>query len=99
MLGEEGLKAELELKGITPLGGVHDSGKHGLELPQDLGQVCEANPVGAVVCGFDRAINYYKLGMASVSAPCLLKYIQQILTLMMHRFISLTPTSCGSPAI
>jgi hypothetical protein len=42
MLGEEGLKTELELKGIEALGGAHDSGKHGLDLPQDLGDVCKA---------------------------------------------------------
>ena len=43
-LGEEGLKTELELKGIETLGGIDDNGKHGLDLPQDLGEHCEADP-------------------------------------------------------
>lgn len=64
VVGEVGIQEELDLKGITHIGG-----------PQDAGKVVELTPgmflehdhdVGAVVVGFDRNINYYKIQYATL---------------------------------
>lgn len=59
VIGEKGLVEELGLAGFTTLGGPEDATKSidlgsGKYLRHDVG-------VGAVVVGFDRAINYFKL--------------------------------------
>eukprot|EP00903_Cladosiphon_okamuranus_P014478 g13430.t1 len=64
IVGEVGIEEELDLIGVPHFGG-----------PQDAGKVVELNPgyalphdsnVGAVVVGFDRNINYYKIQYAQL---------------------------------
>lgn len=59
VIGEEGILEEMALKGITCLGGPADKGKT-VELK--AGAYMDHDPdVGAVVVGFDRHVNYYKI--------------------------------------
>lgn len=64
VVGEVGIQEELDLKGIQHIGGPADRDKKveltpGMLLEQD-------KDVGAVVVGFDRNINYYKIQMATL---------------------------------
>ncbi|XP_052200310.1 phosphoglycolate phosphatase 1A, chloroplastic-like [Diospyros lotus] len=59
VIGEDGILKELELAGFEYLGGPEDGGKK-IELKP--GFLMEHDPnVGAVVVGFDRYFNYYKI--------------------------------------
>ena len=64
IIGEVGIEEELDLVGITHLGGPKDSGK----VPaMGKGDKLEQDPdVAAVVVGFDRNINYYKIQYATL---------------------------------
>ena len=64
VIGEDGIGEELDLKGIRHCGGTADKDKKvelkpGYALPHD-------DDVGAVVVGFDRNINYYKIQYATL---------------------------------
>ncbi|EIE26103.1 2-phosphoglycolate phosphatase [Coccomyxa subellipsoidea C-169] len=64
IVGEVGIQEELDLKGIRYCGGPDDADKKidlkpGYALPHD-------EDVGAVVVGFDRHLNYYKIQYATL---------------------------------
>lgn len=59
VIGEDGILKELELAGFQYLGGPED-GKKSIELKPGYFMEHDGN-VGAVVVGFDRYVNYYKL--------------------------------------
>ncbi|KAK9822700.1 hypothetical protein WJX81_003938 [Elliptochloris bilobata] len=64
VVGEVGIQEELDLKGIAHIGGPADADKKislkpGFALPHDP-------DVGAVVVGFDRNINYFKIQTAQL---------------------------------
>lgn len=64
VVGEVGIEEELDLLGIAHIGGSQDAGKvvelkPGFALPHDP-------DVGAVVVGFDRHFNYYKIQYAQL---------------------------------
>nr|GEW26128.1 phosphoglycolate phosphatase 1B, chloroplastic-like [Tanacetum cinerariifolium] len=59
VIGEEGILIELELAGFSYLGGPEDGGKK-IELKPGFYMEHDEN-VGAVVVGFDRYFNYYKV--------------------------------------
>ncbi|BDA44388.1 Glycerol-3-phosphate phosphatase [Coccomyxa sp. Obi] len=64
IVGEVGIQEELDLKGIRHCGGPADADKKielkpGYALPHD-------EDVGAVVVGFDRHLNYYKIQYATL---------------------------------
>lgn len=64
IIGEEGIQKELELIGVPFVGGPDDKGKEadmspGSAMPHDA-------DVGAVVVGFDRHVNYYKMQYAQL---------------------------------
>lgn len=64
VVGEQGIQEELDLKGIKHVGGPADADQKvelapGMFLEHD-------HDVGAVVVGFDRYINYYKIQMATL---------------------------------
>jgi len=64
VVGEVGIQEELDLIGVPHFGGPEDGGK-----APDMGPGCmvEHDPdVGAVVVGFDRNINYYKIQYAQL---------------------------------
>ncbi|KAI7841124.1 hypothetical protein COHA_005095 [Chlorella ohadii] len=64
VVGEVGIQEELDLKGIAHIGGPADADKK-VELKP--GMLLEQDPdVAAVVVGFDRHINYYKIQMATL---------------------------------
>eukprot|EP00195_Chlamydomonas_chlamydogama_P006369 CAMPEP_0202895598 /NCGR_PEP_ID=MMETSP1392-20130828/4751_1 /ASSEMBLY_ACC=CAM_ASM_000868 /TAXON_ID=225041 /ORGANISM="Chlamydomonas chlamydogama, Strain SAG 11-48b" /LENGTH=333 /DNA_ID=CAMNT_0049580647 /DNA_START=200 /DNA_END=1202 /DNA_ORIENTATION=- len=64
VIGEEGIQQELDLKGIRHLGGPGDADK---KVNLKAGEFMEHDPeVGAVVVGFDRNINYYKIQYATL---------------------------------
>ncbi|KAF3773904.1 Phosphoglycolate phosphatase 1B [Nymphaea thermarum] len=64
IVGEEGICEELELIGLTCLGGPED-GKKMIDLKPDL-FVEHDKSVGAVVVGLDQYINYYKIHYATL---------------------------------
>jgi len=64
IVGEVGIQEELDLIGVPHIGGPEDGGKvvelaSGYALPHD-------DDVGAVIVGFDRNINYYKIQYAQL---------------------------------
>lgn len=64
IVGEVGIEEELDLVGVPYIGGSADAGKQvelapGYAMPYD-------KDVGAVVCGFDRHVSYYKLQYAQL---------------------------------
>ena len=64
VVGEVGIQEELDLIGVPHFGGPEDAGKQpdmgpGCALPHD-------SDVGAVIVGFDRNINYYKIQYAQL---------------------------------
>jgi len=59
VVGEQGILDELDLAGIRHCGGPADAGK-GIDLAPGYALPHDAD-VGAVVVGFDRHINYYKM--------------------------------------
>eukprot|EP00956_Cyclotella_meneghiniana_P026470 scaffold57263_cov59-Cyclotella_meneghiniana.AAC.7 len=64
IVGEVGIQEELDLIGIPHFGGPEDAGKQ-----PDMGPGCAVShdkDVGAVVVGFDRNINYYKIQYAQL---------------------------------
>ena len=64
IIGEKGISEELDLVGVPWLGGEGDAGKQA-----DMGsggKVDFDHDVGAVIVGFDRHINYYKLQYAQL---------------------------------
>eukprot|EP00879_Flechtneria_rotunda_P009820 GHRR01010270.1.p1 GENE.GHRR01010270.1~~GHRR01010270.1.p1 ORF type:complete len:342 (+),score=115.80 GHRR01010270.1:148-1173(+) len=64
VIGETGILEELDLKGIKYLGGPEDATK---VVKLQKGEYMEHDPeVGAVVVGFDRYINYYKIQYATL---------------------------------
>lgn len=64
VIGEEGIQQELDLKGIQHLGGPGDAEKRVNLKP---GEFMSHDPdVGAVVVGFDRYLNYYKVQYATL---------------------------------
>ncbi|PRW33118.1 phosphoglycolate phosphatase [Chlorella sorokiniana] len=64
VVGEVGIQEELDLKGIAHIGGPADADKK-VELKP--GMLLEQDPdVAAVVVGFDRNINYYKIQYATL---------------------------------
>ncbi|GJP41983.1 hypothetical protein CLOM_g1585 [Closterium sp. NIES-68] len=64
VMGEQGIQLELDLAGINHIGGPED-GKKSIDL--GLGKYMEHDAdVGAVVVGFDRYVNYYKLQYATL---------------------------------
>lgn len=65
VIGEEGILEELETAGIASLGGPADAGRV-VDLAAGSDALVQLDPdVGAVVVGFDRHINYYKLQYAT----------------------------------
>ena len=64
VVGETGILEELDGVGISHLGGEADKGK---EVTLASGQLMEHDPdVGAVIVGFDRNVNYYKIQYATL---------------------------------
>lgn len=64
VIGETGILEELDLKGIQHMGGPEDATK---AVTLKKGEFMEPDPdVGAVVVGFDRYINYYKIQYATL---------------------------------
>ncbi|KAG2499340.1 hypothetical protein HYH03_002916 [Edaphochlamys debaryana] len=64
VIGEVGIQEELDMKGIRHLGGPGDADKR---VTLKSGEFMEHDPeVGAVVVGFDRNINYYKIQYATL---------------------------------
>ena len=64
VIGEIGIQEELDLKGIKHLGGPSDADK---KINLSPGEFMEHDhDVGAVVVGFDRNINYYKIQYATL---------------------------------
>jgi len=64
VIGEAGVIAELEQVGIACCGGGEDGDK---TLNEDMFASAQADAaVGAVVCGWDRGFNFFKLSMASL---------------------------------
>ncbi|KAJ7513355.1 hypothetical protein O6H91_24G002100 [Diphasiastrum complanatum] len=64
VIGEVGIQKELEQAGISYLGGPEDGDK---KIDLKPGQLMEHDhSVGAVVVGFDRYINYYKIQYATL---------------------------------
>lgn len=64
VVGEVGIQEELDLIGVPHIGGPEDGGK-----APDMGSGCALehdSNVGAVVVGFDRNINYYKIQYAQL---------------------------------
>lgn len=64
VVGEVGIQEELDLIGVTHFGGPEDAGK-----APDMGPGCALEhdkDVGAVIVGFDRNINYYKIQYAQL---------------------------------
>eukprot|EP00569_Conticribra_weissflogii_P002447 CAMPEP_0171343036 /NCGR_PEP_ID=MMETSP0878-20121228/16101_1 /TAXON_ID=67004 /ORGANISM="Thalassiosira weissflogii, Strain CCMP1336" /LENGTH=374 /DNA_ID=CAMNT_0011845885 /DNA_START=47 /DNA_END=1171 /DNA_ORIENTATION=+ len=64
VIGEVGIQEELDLIGVDHFGGPEDGGKK-----PDMGPGCKLDhdpDVGAVVVGFDRNINYYKIQYAQL---------------------------------
>ncbi|KAK3020500.1 hypothetical protein RJ639_045442 [Escallonia herrerae] len=70
VIGEDGILKELELAGFHYLGGPEDGGKK-IELKPGFLMEHDEN-VGAVVVGFDRYFNYYKVqnGYSLDSSAC-----------------------------
>lgn len=64
VIGEIGICEELDLVGVPYIGGPADANKQPAMGSGDLLQVDEN--VGAVVVGFDRTINYYKIQYAQL---------------------------------
>mmetsp|Transcript_14586 Transcript_14586/g.20614 ORF Transcript_14586/g.20614 Transcript_14586/m.20614 type:complete len:371 (-) Transcript_14586:173-1285(-) len=64
VIGEVGIGEELDLIGIPWLGGVDDKGKQPPMGPGD--RLEHDHDVGAVVVGFDRNFNYYKIQYAQL---------------------------------
>lgn len=64
VIGEVGIQEELDLKGIKHLGGPSDADKKVNLSPGELME--HDHDVGAVVVGFDRNINYYKIQYATL---------------------------------
>lgn len=64
LIGEIGICEELDLIGVPYIGGPADAGKQPAMGPGDKMEVDE--DVGAVVVGFDRTINYYKIQYAQL---------------------------------
>ncbi|KAL5711696.1 hypothetical protein ACHQM5_013952 [Ranunculus cassubicifolius] len=65
VVGEDGILKELELAGFQYVGGPEDGGKK-IELKPGYLMEHDEN-VGAVVVGFDRNFNYYKIQYATLS--------------------------------
>lgn len=64
VIGETGILEELDLKGIRHLGGPGDADK---KVTLKSGEFMEHDhDVGAVVVGFDRYVNYYKIQYATL---------------------------------
>ena len=64
VIGEIGICQELDLIGVPYIGGPEDAGK---QPDMGPGGTLEVDPnVGAVVVGFDRTINYYKIQYAQL---------------------------------
>jgi len=64
VVGEVGIQEELDLAGIKHIGGPSDAGK---QIDLSPGQKMEQDPaVSAVIVGFDRNINYYKIQYATL---------------------------------
>jgi phosphoglycolate phosphatase len=64
VVGEVGIEEELDLAGIPHAGGPSDAGK---AVTLSAGELMHHDPeVGAVVVGFDRNINYYKIQYATL---------------------------------
>eukprot|EP00798_Chlamydomonas_sp_ICE-L_P008759 gene8758-33623_t len=64
VIGEVGIQEELDLKGIKHLGGPQDADR---QVNLKPGEFMEHDKdVGAVVVGFDRNINYYKMQYATL---------------------------------
>ena len=64
IIGEIGICEELDLIGVPYIGGPDDSGK---QPDMGPGGRLEVDPdVGAVVVGFDRHVNYYKIQYAQL---------------------------------
>ena len=64
MLGEIGICDELDLIGVPWIGGPQDEGK--VAPMQPGGKVDHDHDVGAVIVGFDRHVNYYKIQYAQL---------------------------------
>lgn len=64
IIGEVGIQEELDLIGVPWIGGGADAGKK-IELTSGFALPHDEN-VGAVVVGFDREINYYKIQYAQL---------------------------------
>jgi len=64
IVGEVGIQEELDLVGVPWIGGEADKART-IELKKGYALPHDAN-VGAVVCGFDRYINYYKIQYAQL---------------------------------
>jgi 4-nitrophenyl phosphatase/phosphoglycolate phosphatase len=64
IIGEIGICEELDLIGVPWIGGPDDMGKQPAMGPGDM--VEHDHDVGAVIVGFDRHINYYKIQMAQL---------------------------------
>jgi 4-nitrophenyl phosphatase/phosphoglycolate phosphatase len=64
VIGEIGICEELNLIGVPYIGGPEDAGKQPAMGPGDMMHV--DHDVGAVIVGFDRHINYYKIQYAQL---------------------------------
>ena len=64
VVGEVGIQQELDLVGVKHIGGPADAGK---QIDLSPGQMMHHDPdVAAVVVGFDRHVNYYKIQYATL---------------------------------
>jgi len=64
IIGEIGICEELDLIGVPYIGGPNDAGKEPDMGPG--GKLVVEDDVGAVIVGFDRTINYYKIQYAQL---------------------------------
>ncbi|CAK8998466.1 unnamed protein product [Durusdinium trenchii] len=64
IVGEAGLRDEVQALGYRTQGGPDDAGKSLKDIPTALERI-DPSSFGAVVCGLDQHLNYYKLALAS----------------------------------
>lgn len=65
VVGEAGLRDEVEALGYRTRGGPEDTGKTKEDIAEAINELGEGNSSGAVVCGLDQHVNYYKIAIAA----------------------------------
>ncbi|CAE7539160.1 PGLP2 [Symbiodinium natans] len=65
VVGEAGLRDEVQARGYRTRGGPEDAGKTKEDIAEAIDELGEGNSSGAVVCGLDQHLNYYKIAIAA----------------------------------